>query len=166
VRVLTWNLRSRREDGEHRADRADGEHRSDLADLAAVARVVRSASPDIALIQGAPRVWRWRSACARLARESGLVVVTGGRPAGGSLVMCAMRVRVVSSYDERGLGATAVLEVDGHEVSVLATQVDLGRGSYDVIGVGDELRVAAPWRVVSREVLEGGPVVAELVWAG
>jgi hypothetical protein len=80
--------------------------------------------------------------------------------------MCATRVRVVSSYDERGLGATAVLEVDGHEVSVLATRVDLGRGSYDVIGVADELRVAPPWRVMSREVREGGSVVAELVWAG
>jgi hypothetical protein len=148
--VLTWNLRSRPED---------------RADLVAVARVVRTAAPDIALIQGAPQRWRWRSACARLARESGLVVVTGGRPAAGSLVMCAMRVRVVSSYDE-GRGATAVLEVDGHEVSVLATHVDLDRGSYDVIGVADELRVAPPWRVVTREVREAGPVVAELTWAG
>jgi hypothetical protein len=159
VRVLTWNFRSR-EDGEYRADRAD------RADLAAVARVVQTAAPDIALIHGAPQLWRWRSACARLARESGLVVVTGGRPAAGSLVMCAMRVRVLSSYDERGRGASAVLAVDGHEASVLATHVDLDRGSYDVVGVADELHVAPPWRVVSREVFEGGPVVAELTWAG
>jgi endonuclease/exonuclease/phosphatase family metal-dependent hydrolase len=157
VRVLTWNLGSRRED---------------RAGLAAVARVVRSASPDIALIQGAPRVWRWRSACARLARESGLVIVTGGRPADGNLVMCAMRVRVVSSYDDRGRGARAVLEVDGHTVSVLCTHLGLDSGSYDVIGALDDLRVALPWQAMSRRVVECGlvvdhrPIVGELVWRG
>jgi hypothetical protein len=154
VRVLTWNIGSLREDP------------------AAVARVVRSASPDIALIQGAPRVWRWRSACARLARESGLVVVTGGRPADGNLVMCAMRVRVVSSYDDRGQGASAVLEVEGHTVSVLATQLALDSGSYDVIGALDDLRVALPWQARFCRVVECGPVgghrpiVAELLCGG
>ena len=146
MRVLTWDIRSLREDP------------------AEVARVVRSAAPDIALIQGAPQLWRWRSACARLARESGLVVVTGGRPADGNLVMCAMRVRVVSSYDDRSRGARAVLEAEGHRVSVLATQLDVGLGSEDVIGAGDELLVAPAWDLASRDVLEGGAVVADLVW--
>jgi endonuclease/exonuclease/phosphatase family metal-dependent hydrolase len=135
--VLTWNVRSLRDDA------------------VGVARVLRSAAPDIALIQEAPRLWRWRSKCARLARESGLVVVTGGRPAAGNLLLCSMRVRVVSAHDvllpkrprlHRRGAVAAVLEIDGVQVSVLGTHLDLDptarlgsamrlrESTYDVIG--------------------------------
>jgi endonuclease/exonuclease/phosphatase family metal-dependent hydrolase len=161
VRVLTWNVRSLRDDA------------------AGVARVIRSVSPDIALIQEAPRLWRWRSKCARLARESGLVVVTGGRPAAGNLLLCSMRVRVVSSYDialpkrpklHRRGAVAAVLEVDGQRVSVLGTHLDLDatarlgsamrlrESAYDVIGADVNEEPGGPaWTALSLGLVDVAP---------
>lgn len=158
MRVLTWNVRSLRDDA------------------AGVARLIREVAPDIALIQEAPRLWRWRSKCARLARESGLLVVTGGRPAAGNLLLCAMRVRVVSSYDvllpkrprlhQRG-AVTAVLELEGGWVSVLGTHLDLEptarlgsamrlrESAYDVIGADvNEPPGGAAWTALSRGMVD------------
>src|SRR6476660_3253462 len=117
MRVMTWNVRSLRDDA------------------AGVAAVLRSAAPDIVLVQEAPRLWRWRYKCARLARQAGLVVVTGGRPAAGNLILCSMRVAVTSSYDvlrcklprlARGWAGHAVVSGEGRRVTVLGTHLDLG----------------------------------------
>jgi endonuclease/exonuclease/phosphatase family metal-dependent hydrolase len=163
MRVMTWNVRSLRDD-------ADG-----------LARVIRSLAPDVVVVQEAPRLWRWRSKCARLARQSDLVVVTGGRPAAGNLLMCAMRVRVVSSYDvvlpkrpglHRRGAASAVLDVDGRQLSVLGTHLDLDpaarldsaqrlraasydRTGYDVIGadVNEEPGMPA-WNALSTGLVD------------
>ncbi len=134
---MTWNVRSLRDDAR------------------GVARVLREQDADLVLVQEAPRLWRWRSACARLAREAGLVVVTGGRPAAGNLLLCSMRVEVISAEQVRlpkrpGLhrrGAVrAVVEVGGHRLSLLGTHLDLDpearlgtvrrlrTQAYDVIG--------------------------------
>ena len=149
---MTWNVRSLRDD-------ASG-----------VARVLRSAAPDVVLIQEAPRLWRWRSACARLARTSGLVVVTGGRPAAGNLILCSMRVRVVSTRNVllprvpqlhlRG-AATAVLEVDGRQISVLGTHLDLDAGAR--LGSARQLK-SSSYDVIGADVNEepGGPAWTEL----
>jgi endonuclease/exonuclease/phosphatase family metal-dependent hydrolase len=75
LRVLSYNVRSLRDD------------------LDAVAAVVRSADPDVVLVQEAPRFLRWRSKRAKLARLCGLVVATADRPA-GLLVMTTVRVQV------------------------------------------------------------------------
>ena len=165
MRVMTWNVRSLR-------DSASG-----------VAAVLRGAAPDIVLVQEAPRLWRWRMKCARLARQSGLVVVTGGRPATGNLILCSLRTRVLSSHDvllprrpglHRRGAATAVLEVDGRRLSVLGTHLDLDpaarletagwlrHASYDVIGADvNEPAGGAAWEVLSAglvDVAEGlGP---------
>lgn len=158
MRVLTWNVRSLRDDA------------------AGVACVLRAAAPDIALIQEAPRLWRWRSKCAKLARESGLVVVTGGRPAAGNLLLCSMRVRVVSAYDialpkrprlHRRGAAIAVLEVDARRVSVLGTHLDLEptarlgsalrlrASAYDVIGADVNEEPGGPaWSALSRGLVD------------
>lgn len=158
MRVLTWNVRSLRDDA------------------AGVARVLRSVGPDVVLVQEAPRLWRWRSACARLASESGLVVVTGGRTAAGNLVLCAMRVRVASSYDVRlpkhpGLhrrgAAAAVLAVDGSPLSVLGTHLDLDpaarldsaqrlrTSAYDVIGADVNEEPGQPaWSALSAGMVD------------
>jgi endonuclease/exonuclease/phosphatase family metal-dependent hydrolase len=164
MRVVSWNVRSLRDDA------------------AGVAKAIRALSPDVVLVQEAPRLWRWRSKCAQLARESGLVVVTGGRPAAGNLVMCAMRVRVASSYDvllpkrpglHRRGAATAVLELDGRQLSVLGTHLDVDAAArldsaqrlraqdYDVIGADLNEEPGNPaWNALSVgmvDVSEGLP---------
>jgi endonuclease/exonuclease/phosphatase family metal-dependent hydrolase len=76
VRLLSYNVRSLRDDA------------------AAVAAVMSACTPDVVCIQEAPRFLRWRSKCAALAREAGLVVVTGGRTAGAMLLLCRLGVDV------------------------------------------------------------------------
>ena len=155
---MTWNVRSLRDD-------ASG-----------VAAVLRAAAPDVVLVQEAPRLWRWRYKCARLARQAGLVVVTGGRPAAGNLILCSMRVSVVSSYDvllpkrprlHRRGAATAVLEIEGRRLSVLGTHLDLDpaarvesarrlrSSSYDVIGADVNETPGGPaWMALSDGLVD------------
>jgi endonuclease/exonuclease/phosphatase family metal-dependent hydrolase len=116
LRVLSYNVRSLRDDAQ------------------AVATVIRCCEPDVVCIQEAPRFLRWRSKCAALARESGLVVVTGGRPAGAMLLLAALQVRVVEVADvlltrkrglhQRGL-ALATLELGGKRFSLGSIHLDL-----------------------------------------
>jgi endonuclease/exonuclease/phosphatase family metal-dependent hydrolase len=119
VRLLSYNVRSLRDDSQ------------------AVATVIRALEPDVVCIQEAPRFLRWRSKCAALARESGLYIVTGGRPAGAMLLMTSLRTRVVSAQDvllskkprlhQRGL-AIGVLEIDGARFGVASMHLDLDAG--------------------------------------
>jgi endonuclease/exonuclease/phosphatase family metal-dependent hydrolase len=116
VRVLSYNVRSLRDDGK------------------AVARVIRACEPDIVCVQEAPRFFRWRSKCAALARGSGLYVITGGRTAGAMLLLGSLGTRVVSAEDvllskapglhQRGL-AMAVLDVDGARLGVASMHLSL-----------------------------------------
>jgi endonuclease/exonuclease/phosphatase family metal-dependent hydrolase len=62
--------------------------------VAALAAVVRAADPDVAILQEAPRRFRWRTKSAALADRFGLVVAGGGLPALGNLVLTSLRVRV------------------------------------------------------------------------
>src|SRR6476469_5013792 len=108
--------------------------------------------------------------CARLARQAGLVVVTGGRPAAGNLILCSMRVAVTSSYDvllpklprlHRRGAATAVLEVEGRRVTVLGTHLDLDPAAR--LGTARRLRTSS-YDVIGADVNEtpGGAAWAEL----
>src|SRR5437870_3451396 len=103
-------------------------------DRAALARVIRSAEPDVVCVQEAPRLLRWRSTCAALARTSGLVVVGGGRPAGANLIMSTLGVDVVETADVRfskdpGLHqrgtAIALLRLRGSTFAVAGTHLDV-----------------------------------------
>jgi len=114
--VLSYNVRSLRDDAQ------------------AVATVIRACKPDVVCIQEAPRFLRWRAKCAALARESGLVVVTGGRSAAAMLLLASLRVRVVSAHDvlltrKRGLHqrgiASAVLEIEGIRLAFGSMHLDL-----------------------------------------
>ncbi len=116
LRLLSYNVRSMRDD------------------RTALARVIRSAEPDVVAVQEAPRFLRWRSTCAALARTSGLVIVGGGRPAGANLIMSTLGVDVVSTADVRfskdaGLHqrgtAIAVLRLRGSTFAVAGTHLDL-----------------------------------------
>jgi endonuclease/exonuclease/phosphatase family metal-dependent hydrolase len=135
VRVLSYNVRSLRDDRH------------------AVAAVIRACEPDVVCVQEAPRFLRWRSKYAALARESGLVVVTGGRQAGAMLLLGSLRTRVVSTRNvllernpglhRRGL-AMAVLEVAGARFGVASMHLSLddaerGRQLTEVLGYLDRL---------------------------
>jgi endonuclease/exonuclease/phosphatase family metal-dependent hydrolase len=63
-------------------------------DMAALAEVVRTAAPDVVIVQEAPRRFRWRGKCAALARSLDMVVAGGGLPAIGNLLLTTLRVRV------------------------------------------------------------------------
>ncbi len=109
LRVLSYNIRSMRDDN------------------AALFDVIRRCDPDIVCVQEAPRFLRWRSKCARLARETGLVVLTGGRNAAAMLLLGSLRTKVVYTEDvklpkrwrlhQRGI-AIAVVDVPGEAAAV------------------------------------------------
>jgi endonuclease/exonuclease/phosphatase family metal-dependent hydrolase len=116
MRLLTYNVRSLRDDA------------------AAVARVIRACRPDVAAIQEAPRFWRWRAKCDRLARRSGMVIVTGGRAAASNLLLASPAITVESTRNvlfstdprlhQRG-AALAVLELAGARFALAGTHLDL-----------------------------------------
>ena len=115
MRLLTYNVRSLRDDA------------------TAVARVIRDARPDVACIQEAPRFFRWRAKCARLARRSGLRIIGGGRAAGANLLLVSSAVEVVATgnvllsrnrgYHQRGV-AMAVVRIGGTTVLIAGTHLD------------------------------------------
>lgn len=100
---------------------------------AGAAAVIDACAPDVACLQEAPRFWRWRSARARLARESGLLVATTGS-ASGVAVLASLRAQLVHEetvglsripgMEPRSL-AVAVLEFVGAGVVVASVHLDL-----------------------------------------
>lgn len=80
LRLLSYNIHSSKDD------------------LTALATVVRSTAPDVAVLQEAPRRFRWRQKSADLARSFDLVVGAGGLPSLGNLVLTSLRVQVVDSW--------------------------------------------------------------------
>ena len=157
LRLLTYNVRGLRDDA------------------AAVARVIRSAQPDLVCVQEARVGLRWRSAAAELARRSGLYVVTGGRPAAGNLLLCAARVDLVSAEDHRlsrtpGLAArgcaAAVMRIGGIKVGVIGAHFGLRVAerrlhAAEVAVIADELRGAGATTVVLAADLNSRPWGAE-----
>ncbi|MFI9026057.1 endonuclease/exonuclease/phosphatase family protein [Streptomyces sp. NPDC053560] len=126
VRVLSYNIRSMRDD------------------RAALARVIRACAPDVALIQEAPRFFRWRKAAAALARESGLVYATGGATACGPMILTSLRAHVERAEDvllpktpglhRRGF-ATAVLRFGGTATEEPSPEAAAGRRPGARLGV-------------------------------
>ncbi|MDI5963542.1 endonuclease/exonuclease/phosphatase family protein [Streptomyces sp. SL13] len=116
VRLLSYNVRSMRDD------------------VPALTRVIRACAPDVVCVQEAPRFFRWRKYAARLARESGLVVVTGGATASGPLILADLRARVLHTEDvllprTRGLHqrgfATAVLGFGDARLGVISAHLSM-----------------------------------------
>lgn len=133
VRIVSWNVRSLRDDS------------------AGVAAVLRGLRPDVVLVQEAPRLLLWRLACRRLARSAGLVRVVGGAPGAGNLLLVHPGVGVVSAralrlprrprLHRRG-AVTAVLEAGGLRFAVLGTHLDLDADAR--LDSARRLRQAAP----------------------
>ncbi|MEU6082022.1 endonuclease/exonuclease/phosphatase family protein [Streptomyces sp. NPDC047108] len=116
IRVLSYNIRSMRDD------------------RTALARVIRACAPDVVCVQEAPRFFRWRKHAAWLARESGLVHVTGGATAAGPMILASLRAHVQGAEDillprtpglhQRGF-ATAVLRIGAVRVGVLSCHLSM-----------------------------------------
>ena len=119
-RIMTYNVRGLKDD------------------VSVLARVVRAADPDVLCVQEAPQLLRWRSRCARLARECGLTYVTGGGTSAGTLVLASLRVRVRGTH-EALLSATPRLHRRGYATAVVeqrdlrlrVTSVHLGLDSAE-----------------------------------
>jgi len=102
VRVLSYNIRSLRDDRE------------------ALCRVIRACRPDLVCVQESPRFWRPAGQAAWLARRTGTFVLSGGRSAAGPLLLGRLRVNLLRTGDlvlprtpglhQRGF-ATAVVQV-------------------------------------------------------
>jgi hypothetical protein len=67
-------------------------------DPAALAAMVRSVEPDVAILQDGPRRLRWRTRSADLARQFGLVYAGGGEPALGNLILTNLRVAAQDAW--------------------------------------------------------------------
>ncbi|HEU4348692.1 MAG TPA: endonuclease/exonuclease/phosphatase family protein [Actinoplanes sp.] len=67
-------------------------------DRAALTGLIRDLAPDVAIVQEAPRRFRWRHKCAALADACGMVVAAGGLPSLGNLLMVNLRVRVHDTW--------------------------------------------------------------------
>ncbi|MBT2386863.1 endonuclease/exonuclease/phosphatase family protein [Streptomyces sp. ISL-11] len=125
VRVLSYNVRSMRDD------------------VPALGRVISACAPDVVCVQEAPRFFRWRKAAARLARESGLVYVTGGATASGPMILASLRAHVERTEDvllprtpglhQRGF-ATAVLRFGGVRLGVLSCHLSIKDGERHAQG--------------------------------
>ncbi|QOV38897.1 endonuclease/exonuclease/phosphatase family protein [Streptomyces ferrugineus] len=116
IRVLSYNIRSMRDDTN------------------ALARVISACTPDLVLLQEAPRFFRWRKKLARLARAANLVILTGGATAAGPAILCNLRATVERTQDvllpltpglhRRGF-ATAVVRFGGARLGVLSCHLSL-----------------------------------------
>jgi endonuclease/exonuclease/phosphatase family metal-dependent hydrolase len=150
IRLMSYNVRSLRDDAR------------------AVARVIRSAAPDVVCVQEAPRFFRWRSKCAELARRSGLVVVCGGRPAAANLLMSTLAVDVRAIREvkfskdprlhQRG-SALAILAKSGRTFMVAGTHLDLKgeprlRHAGELRGHADDFRPGEIPLVVAGDINE------------
>ena len=66
--------------------------RSARLDRDGLAKLVKAQQPHLVSIHGSPAGPRWRTTSAALARRCGLVVVSGGRLAGGNLMLSTLSV--------------------------------------------------------------------------
>ncbi|MQA05506.1 MAG: hypothetical protein GEV07_23235 [Streptosporangiales bacterium] len=64
-----------------------------------VAASLGALDADVVCVQGTPRWVRWRTRCAALARRAGLVYVTGGGSASGTMLLCSPRAFVAHRED-------------------------------------------------------------------
>jgi endonuclease/exonuclease/phosphatase family metal-dependent hydrolase len=67
-------------------------------DRRALASVVRTVAPDIAVVQEAPRRFRWRARSAAMAHSFGMLYAAGGLPSLGNVIVTSHRVRVRETW--------------------------------------------------------------------
>ncbi|MEW1721321.1 endonuclease/exonuclease/phosphatase family protein [Streptomyces sp. NPDC093109] len=149
IRVLSYNIRSMRDD------------------RAALARVISACAPDLVLVQEAPRFFRWRKHAAWLAAHTGLVVLGGGAPATGPLLLCSLRATVERTEDillphtpglhRRGF-ATAVVRIGGARLGLLSCHLSLRADERYAQARALTARLAAldvPYAIAAGDINEG-----------
>lgn len=168
IRVLTYNVRGLRRTRAY-------------ANRAAVVRIVRAARPDVVCVQEAPGGPMWRTRCSELAREAGMFMLTGGRPAAGNMLWGAARVDVHGALDmclSRTPGrrrlppravASALLGVGAVRFGVIGVHAGLSaserrRHADEIATVADRLRAAGAVGVVIGGDLNASPAAPE--WSG
>ncbi|MDG6102440.1 endonuclease/exonuclease/phosphatase family protein [Dactylosporangium aurantiacum] len=129
LRVLSYNLHSLRDDRR------------------ALAEVVRGVAPDVAILQEAPRRFRWRQKSADLARDFELVVAGGGLPALGNLILTNLRVRPLDGFDIR-----YPLTPGRHMRGAAFVRCRVGRATF--VAVGSHLSTDATERPAQAAVLK------------
>jgi endonuclease/exonuclease/phosphatase family metal-dependent hydrolase len=67
-------------------------------DRTALTGLIRDLAPDVVIVQEAPRRFRWRTKCAMLADDFGLVYAAGGLPSLGNLLLVSLRLRVHETW--------------------------------------------------------------------
>ena len=116
-RLLSWNLHGLRDDRR------------------ALTRLVRELDPDVMCVQEGPKFLRWRAKAASLARDCGLLYVTGGGTSGGTTLLVNLRVDVERSaelplsfyrfgWPDRGVAA-AVVRRSGARLGVASLHLPL-----------------------------------------
>jgi endonuclease/exonuclease/phosphatase family metal-dependent hydrolase len=114
--LLTYNVRGLRDD------------------VGALVRVVRESGAHLVAMQETPKIFRWRTRTAELARRCGMVVVTGGAGAAGNLLLADLSLRVHATRkvffpQTPGLhlrgAAVAEVSLDGRRVTVIGTHLSL-----------------------------------------
>jgi endonuclease/exonuclease/phosphatase family metal-dependent hydrolase len=98
-------------------------------DRRALIEVVRELDPDVLVVQEAPRGLRWRTRCAQLAREFGLVYAAGGLPSLGNLILVSYRVRVTDTWALR-----YPLTPGRHMRGAAFARCSVGRTPFVVVG--------------------------------
>jgi endonuclease/exonuclease/phosphatase family metal-dependent hydrolase len=143
VRILGYNIHSSKDD------------------LSALASVVRSAAPDVAILQEAPRRFRWRQKCADLARSFDLIVAAGGLPSLGNLVLTNLRVHVRQTWCVQ-----YPLTPGRHMRGAVFAECSVGRVPFTV--AGSHLSIDATERAGQAIVLKKhmAEVTQPLIFAG
>jgi endonuclease/exonuclease/phosphatase family metal-dependent hydrolase len=98
-------------------------------DEAALTEMIRSAGPDVLVMQEGPRRLRWRQRCADLADRTGLLYAAGGLPSLGNVVLTSQRVRV---HDSRCVQFP--LTPGRHLRGAVVVECSIGRTRFVVVG--------------------------------
>jgi endonuclease/exonuclease/phosphatase family metal-dependent hydrolase len=121
LRVLSYNVHGLRDD------------------TGSLAELVREVAPDVAILQEAPRRFRWRQKCADLARSFDMYVAGGGLPALGNLVLTNLRVRPRDTWHVQ-----FPLTPGRHMRGAVFTRCTVGRVSF--VAAGSHLSIDATER--------------------
>ena len=114
-------------------------------DRAALAKVIAAAEPDVACVHGSPHLLRWRSISAAIARQAGLVVVTGGRTAGANLLLSTLGVDVLAVRDVQfsaGTGGAAVAALRLRGAGFVLAAATLAGNAGERVEAARELQTA------------------------